>query len=249
MVFSLNSTPQPRYSRPTGENKKRRRPPGAAPAPKKRRFLPKTQQEQGGHRLGGHRSAAKPPNFGASPPPPRGASAAAGSGPCSWLPKKFGLRRREEKRAKSPAQSGHRVWNVKNPGEQNQGVDGTTKIKIKNKQRSVNENQEEGQGAPPQKKARSSRLRRYFLQVRCGVCFFCTSSRQRLRSSSQGSSKFLRAEVALSTPRWHRAPNGGNEHPTAPAPSQKKAPAAPLVLTVGLIWVRGGRRRRRAGRG
>lgn len=84
--------------------------------------------------------------------PPRGASATTGSGPCSWLPKKFGLRRREEKRAKSPAQSGHRVWNVKNPGEQNQGVDGTTKIKIKNKQRSVNENQEEGQGAPPQKK-------------------------------------------------------------------------------------------------
>lgn len=31
----------------------------------------------------------------------------------------------------------------------------------------------------------------HFLQVRCGVCFLGTSMRHRLRSSSQGSSKFL----------------------------------------------------------
>lgn len=41
----------------------------------------------------------------------------------------------------------------------------------------------------------------YFRQVRWGVCFFCTSSRQRLRSSSQGSSKFLQEQL-VSDPKW-----------------------------------------------
>lgn len=149
MFFSLNSTPQPRYSRPTGENKKRRRPPGAAPAPKKRRFLPKTQQEQGGHRLGGHRSSAKPQNFGASPPPwgeryhrvwallvaaqkvwAAEEGGEEGKKPSSERPPRV---EREKPRRTKPG----RGWNNKNKNK---------------KQRSVNENQEEGQGAPPPKK-------------------------------------------------------------------------------------------------
>lgn len=41
----------------------------------------------------------------------------------------------------------------------------------------------------------------YFRQVRCGVCFFCTSSRQRLRSSSQGSSKFCGVSLGKGRPK------------------------------------------------
>lgn len=38
----------------------------------------------------------------------------------------------------------------------------------------------------------------YFLQVRWGVCFFCISNLHRLRSSNQGSSKFLAKRIRKS---------------------------------------------------
>lgn len=47
----------------------------------------------------------------------------------------------------------------------------------------------------------SSQQLPYFRQVRCGVCFFCTSSRQRLRSSSQGSSKFCGVSLGKGRPK------------------------------------------------